>query len=75
MSHIPKFGDAPTSLARDAAYPAGDLVISRGRRDVSSNFGICDNAEPRAWNSYAFGQADFLSIESKIVGCKSSKHI
>ncbi len=30
MSHIPQFEDATTSLAGDAATPAGDLDVSAG---------------------------------------------
>jgi hypothetical protein len=35
VPHIPKFGDATTSLAGDAATPARDLL-------AYPNFGICD---------------------------------
>jgi hypothetical protein len=30
VSHIPQFGDANTSLAGDAASPAGDVDVSAG---------------------------------------------
>jgi hypothetical protein len=30
VSHIPQFGDATTSLAGDAASPAGDVDVSAG---------------------------------------------
>ncbi len=49
MSHIPKFRDATTSLAGDAASPAadavspaGDAVSPTGDLFAAPNFGICD---------------------------------
>jgi len=40
VSHIPKFGDAPSSSAGDLASPVIDGILCRERYDASLNFGI-----------------------------------
>jgi hypothetical protein len=34
VPHIPQFGDATTSIAGDAASPAGDVDVSAGHADL-----------------------------------------
>ncbi len=50
MSHIPEFGDAPTSPYGVAASPAGNVVSPAGDVDASPNSEACDTAVKRHYS-------------------------